>query len=99
MNKCTRVVLVAVVLFYSDFLHAQSVAINTTGAMANASAALDISFTNKGILIPQVALIQTTSSAPVGAGIANSLLVYNTATVNDVVAGYYYWNTATASWL
>lgn len=46
----------------------------------------------KGILIPRVALTQTTSNAPVGASVATSLLVYNTATVNDVTPGFYYWD-------
>ena len=71
---------------------AQNVSINTTGAAPNASAGLDIDFTNKGLLIPRVALTITTSNAPIGAGIATSLMVYNTATVNDVIPGYYYWD-------
>jgi len=99
MNKCIQIAFVAALLFYSDLLRAQNVAINTTGAMPNASAALDISVPNKGILIPQIALTQTNSNAPIGAGVANSLLIYNTATVNDVVPGYYFWNAATSSWL
>lgn len=72
--------------------YAQNVGINTTGSIPNTSAGLDIDFTNKGLLIPRIPLIQTTSNAPIGAGIAISLLVYNTATVNDVTPGYYYWD-------
>jgi len=79
--------------------YAQNVGINSTGAVANASAFLDIGDgavpaggDTKGLLIPRVALTITTSNAPVGAGIATSLLVYNTATVNDVTPGYYYWD-------
>lgn len=71
-------------------VHAQNVSINSTGATPNASAGLDVDFTNKGFLIPRVALTQTTSNAPIGATIITSLLVYNTATVNDVTPGFYY---------
>ncbi len=70
---------------------AQNVGINPTGATPNASAMLDVSSTNKGVLIPRVALSQTTSTIPVTAP-ATSLLVYNTATVNDVSPGYYFWD-------
>src|ERR1035441_531282 len=76
-------------------ISAQRVGINTTGTAPNASALLDIDAApgnNMGLLIPRLALTQTTSNAPIGAGIATSLLVYNTASVNDVASGYYYWN-------
>ncbi|MBI2280539.1 MAG: hypothetical protein HYU68_07595 [Bacteroidetes bacterium] len=76
---------------------AQNIAINATGATPNASALLDIDAAptnDKGLLIPRVSLTQTTSNAPIGAGIATSLLVYNTATINDVTPGYYYWGGA-----
>jgi len=71
---------------------AQNIGINSTGAIPNASAGLDVNFTNKGLLIPRVALTQTTSNAPIGASVATSLLVFNTASVNDVTPGFYYWN-------
>src|ERR1035437_2763044 len=67
------------------FLFAQRVAINSTGALPNASALLDIDAApgnNMGILIPRIALTQTSSNAPIGASIATSLLVYNTASIN-----------------
>jgi len=69
-----------------------NVGINATGSNPNSSAGLDVDFTDKGVLIPRVALTQTTSNAPIGASVVTSLLVYNTATVNDVTPGYYYWN-------
>src|SRR3990172_7642751 len=72
----------------------QNVGINPTGAAPNSSAGLDVDFTNKGLLIPRVALTITTSNAPIGAGVTTSLLVFNTATVNDVTPGYYYWDGA-----
>jgi len=75
-------------------LFAQSVGINSTGALPNASALLDVDAVpgnNKGILIPRLALTQTSLAAPVTAP-ATSLLVYNTASMNDVTPGYYYWD-------
>lgn len=77
-------------------LKAQNVGINATGATPNGSAGLDIDFANKGLLIPRVALTATNSNLPIGAGVATSLLVYNTATAGippfNVVPGFYYWN-------
>src|ERR1041385_6449385 len=73
----------------------QNVGINSSGATPNASALLDIDASpsnDKGILIPRVSLTQTTSNAPIGAGVATSLMIYNTATANDVTPGYYYWD-------
>ncbi|MCC6253211.1 MAG: hypothetical protein IT238_12200 [Bacteroidia bacterium] len=62
----------------------------------NASALLELQANDKGLLVPRVALTAVNSNAPIGAGIATSLLVYNTATAgtapNDVYPGYYYWN-------
>ena len=74
---------------------AQNVGINATGAAPDNSALLDIDAApanNKGLLIPRVALNSISSNTPIGAGIATSLLVYNTALINDVFPGYYYWN-------
>lgn len=74
----------------ADSVSGQNVAINTTGTAGHSSAGLDVSFTNKGLLIPRVSLVQTTLATPVTSP-ATSLMVYNTATINDVVPGYYYW--------
>ena len=56
------------------------------------SAQLDITSSNKGVLMPRVALTKTTDQSPVTGVIAKSLLVYNTATLNDVTPGFYYWD-------
>ncbi|WP_275981820.1 tail fiber domain-containing protein [Flavobacterium humidisoli] len=56
------------------------------------SAQLDITSSNKGVLMPRIALTKTTDQSPVTGAIAKSLLVYNTATVNDVTPGFYYWD-------
>ncbi len=75
---------------------AQNVGISSSSSFApDASAALDVSFTNKGLLIPRVALTATNAAGPVTSP-ATSLLVYNTATAgtapNNVVPGYYYYS-------
>lgn len=54
------------------------------------SSVLDISATNKGILIPRVALTSTTDQGTI-TQLAVSLLVYNTNTASDVTPGFYYW--------
>ena len=82
------------VLLSTSSLYAQNVGINSTGVTPNTSAMLDIVASDKGLLIPRVTLTQTTSNAPVGASVVTSLLVYNTATINDVTPGYYYWDGA-----
>ncbi len=75
-------------LFFGLQMQAQ-VGIGTT--TPDLSSSLDISSNNTGLLIPRVALTATTIAAPVTAPIA-SLLVYNTASVADVVPGFYYWD-------
>lgn len=80
---------------YIGKVFAQNVAINTTGTAANTSAGLDVDFTDKGLLIPRVALTASNSAAPVTTPTI-SLMVYNTATAgvspNAVTPGYYYWD-------
>src|ERR1039457_1150045 len=63
---------------------AQSAAINTTGASADASAALDIQSTTQGLLIPRMTSAQRTAIGSPAMG----LMVYQT----DAKAGYYYFN-------
>jgi hypothetical protein len=53
-----------------------------------ASSALDITSTNKGLLIPRVALISTSDVATIASPVT-SLLVYNSG---FLPYGYYYWN-------
>lgn len=95
-NKFIVSLLFLLCLLFNRSLFSQNIAINTSGAAANASALLDMDASNMGLLIPRVALTITSSNAPIGAGVATSLLVYNTATVNDVTPGFYYWN---GSWI
>ncbi|MBF7093297.1 tail fiber domain-containing protein [Flavobacterium sp. ALJ2] len=74
-----------------------NVGIGTT--KPDASAALDITSTNKGLLMPRVSLTGTKELIPVIASAANSLMVYNTATISDVTPGYYYWDRPFQKWI
>lgn len=94
MNK--KIILFAAICQFAIYnlqLQAQNIGINATGAAPAASAGLDVDFTNKGLLVPRVALTMTTAAGPVTAP-TTSLFVYNTATVADVTPGYYYWGGA-----
>jgi hypothetical protein len=72
---------------------AQNIGINNPAP--DASAVLDISSTDKGLLVPRVALSATNLTTPVTAP-ATGLMVFNTATAgvlpNNVTPGYYFWS-------
>lgn len=76
---------------------AQNVAINTDATLPNSSAMLDVKSTNKGMLIPRVALTGTADVSTI-ASPAISLMVYNTTSAGigttAVIPGYYYWTGA-----
>ena len=92
MRKLTNLVLIiSSTLLLNIQIYAQNVGINSDGSSPDASAMLDIKSTDKGLLIPRVALTNTSLASPITSP-ATSLLVYNTATTGDVTPGYYYWN-------
>jgi hypothetical protein len=71
---------------------AQNVSISPTGNAPDNSAALDIrDYTDKGVLIPRIALTGPTDVTTIPSP-ALSLLVYNTGTGGLTPAGYYYWD-------
>lgn len=80
------------------FAQSQGVAVNITGNLPDSSAMLDVSSTQKGLLIPRISLMKTNNPSPVSSP-ANSLLIYNKATMNDVTPGYYYWNNTVSKWI
>ena len=73
-------------IVFPFLLHAQ-VGINTT--TPDASSMLDISATDKGLLVPRVSIPNLNAAAPVTSP-AVSLLVYNTNATTGV--GFHYWN-------
>lgn len=91
----SSVVMLSLAFLTTPTLTAQNIGINANGAAPAASAGLDVNFTNKGLLIPRVALTAANLAGPIAAP-ATSLLVYNTATAgaspNNVLPGYYCWN-------
>lgn len=96
MHKNISLIYLAfVLLFFCKGLQAQNASVNNTGTAANASAMLDVSAANKGLLIPRVSLVSASDVSTI-ASPATSLLVYNLATSgtapDNVVPGYYYWN-------
>jgi hypothetical protein len=72
----------------SNILFAQ-VKVSNTPSVANPNAMLEIEATNKGLLLPRVALVSTTSFLPLTAFV-KGMLVYDTVTVNDITPGMYY---------
>ncbi len=91
MKKITFIFL-ATFIFIGFSIKAQNVGINPTGATPNSSAMLDVSSTDKGMLIPRVSLTSTSDVSTI-ANPATSLLVYNTnAGMSNGSVGFYYWN-------
>lgn len=85
MNK--KIILLSAILL-SAVASAQ-VKIGGTDGTPNANAMLEVEAANKGMLLPRLALQQTTNAAPLSAHV-EGMTVYNTATANDVVPGFYY---------
>jgi len=67
----------------------------------HSSAALEVKSTDKGVLVPRIALTAANVASPVTSP-ADALLVYNTAAAgsgtNAVEPGFYYWNAASSCW-
>ena len=76
-------------LFFCALNSFSQVGINTE--TPDPSSVLDVTSTDKGILVPRISLLSTTDATTI-ASPQTSLLIYNTATVGDVTPGYYYWN-------
>lgn len=96
----TKFFLLIAAVFGSTFSFAQ-VAVNTTGALPTASALLDVSSTNRGVLIPQISIdsLKDITSIP---NPANGLIVYNTTQPgvrNDMSRGYYWYSANAATWV
>jgi len=91
MKKLVIILIVLISLLMGDILNAQNVGIGSTVFTPDASAGLEIKFTDKGLLIPRVALTSATDVVTIPSP-ANSLLVYNTGTGGLSPAGYYYWD-------
>ncbi len=91
MKKIVFLLLIVLFSAQTSIFAQQNVGISDIAITPDASSMLEVRSTTKGMLIPRVALVQTTSVSPVTSP-ATSLLVYNTASVNDVTPGFYYWS-------
>jgi hypothetical protein len=80
-----RITMVTALISFTIIVSAQSVAVNTTGTPADASAMLDISSVSKGLLPPRMTTAQRTGIASP----ANGLMVFDTDTKS-----YWYFSTA-----
>lgn len=87
MFKITRKLVLSTALLGVSAIGLAQVGIGTT--TPNPDAELDITSTNRGLLLPRVALTATTSPTPLTADVAG-MTVYNTATAGDVTPGFYY---------
>ncbi len=68
--------------------HAQ-IKIGDNPTSINANSILELEASDRGLVLPRVALIQTSDKSPMTAHVAG-MMVYNTATSMDVVPGIYY---------
>ena len=93
--KAKLISLMGVILIMGYAKTMGQVGINSNGAVPHASAMLDVAATNKGVLLPRVALTGTNDNTTI-LGAATSLLIYNTASAGtspyNVVPGFYYWD-------
>jgi hypothetical protein len=68
----------------------------------NTSTELDVVSTDKGVLLPRIALTGIDDITTISNGNTDALLIYNTATIggiNEVTPGFYYWSAAQNKWI
>lgn len=63
--------------------------ISGASSLPGSNSILELESKKRGLLLPRLALVSTSFSTPLSAHVAG-MVVYNTATVNDVTPGYYY---------
>lgn len=95
MKKQVIILILVVIILHDYTSYAQNIAIASNETTPNPSAMLDIVATDKGLLIPRVALTAINSASPITSP-ATSLVVYNSSTAgtapNSVTPGFYYWD-------
>ena len=93
-NYKKLIFLFLVTVFGGNFLVIGQVKIGGNPSIINANSALEIEASDKGLLLPRIALASTTSVAPLTNTVVAGMTVYNTATNGDVTPGFYYYNGA-----
>lgn len=81
--------LLTVTLLMGSLLANAQIGIGTLNP--NDASMMEVSSTNKGILIPRIALLNTSDTTTITSGNVNSLLVFNTTSNAELQPGYYYW--------
>lgn len=84
-----KITAACIATLFSAGSYSQSLSINSTAAVADSTAILDVSSTTKGLLIPRMTALQKNTIVTPATG----LLIYQT----DGEAGFYYFNGT--SWL
>ena len=82
-----KIVLLTAVTFLSLNVFSQ-LKIGNNPTTINSNSILELESTNKGLLIPRVALQATNNAAPLSSFVAG-MMIYNTATAGDVTPGFY----------
>lgn len=77
------------VFFYCSQLAFSQVKIGNNPTIVNPNAILEIESSNKGLLLPRLALTATNNPYPLNAFV-EGMLVYDTATTADITPGLYY---------
>jgi hypothetical protein len=92
MKKTNKLIILLFLGLFTHGAYAQ-VKVGNNPTTINSNSVLELEATNKGLLLPRVALSATNNASPLSAHVAG-MIVYNTATAgtlpNDVVPGYYY---------
>lgn len=84
------VLLTAITSIYSNTVNAQGgVKIGQNPTVINPNAIVEIESSNKGLLLPRIALSSLTNPAPLSAFV-KGMLIFNTATTDSILPGLYY---------
>ena len=93
MNKTIKNLNLVLILGLISQVGIAQVKVGNNPTTINSNSVLEIESTDKGLLLPRVALSATSSATPLSAHVAG-MVVYNTATAgtapNEVMPGYYY---------
>ena len=79
-------------LLMLSFMGASFAQVGIGTELPNASTMLDISASDKGVLIPRVSLTNITDNTTISNGNITSLLIFNTVTTSELSPGFYYWD-------
>src|SRR5690554_4763114 len=90
LNAKVAAVILFIVFLSADVFAQQKITDDRNkGVLPNRDAILEIESANKGLLHVRLPLVRTSDPAPLTAHVAG-MMVYNIASVNDVVPGIYY---------